>query len=520
MDVDSRSLEDGAVVEAEVCIVGGGAAGITLALELSGQSFRVALIESGGLDFDPETDALLEAINVGRSYPHLQASRLRYFGGSTNHWGGHCVPIRAVHFERRPWIPDSGWPISRDDLDPYYVRAHAILGLGEFDYDAKRLSAALGKRMFPFDPSKVETVISRYNPLRFGPYYHDVLQRADNLTTYLWGNLVRLDRHPSNSYVTQLAVRTLAGNAYTVRARYFVLALGGIENARMLLLSNAIEAAGLGNQHGLVGRYFMEHIRYWSGVILPANQAEVVDLYGAEHPYASDLALRGHLALPEQLLSELEIPSYRAEIKISKNVTGSDAVYSAGIIERELKTFRWPDHLATHLLNVLSGLDDLARYFVTSDAVLGYKLMNYVEQTPNPDSRIGLAQERDALGLNRATVDWRLTELDKIGIRKALKVIADEIGRSGFGRMRIDLSEHQDVILEGADGGAHHLGTTRMHDDPRHGVVDADCRMHDLANCFIAGSSTFPCGGYENPTLTIVAMAIRLGDHLKALMSS
>jgi choline dehydrogenase-like flavoprotein len=146
--------------------------------------------------------------------------------------------------------------------------------------------------------------------------------------------------------------------------------------------------------------------------------------------------------------------------------------------------------------------------------------MNYVEQTPNPDSRIGLAQERDALGLNRATVDWRLTELDKIGIRKALKVIADEIGRSGFGRMRIDLSEHQDVILEGADGGAHHLGTTRMHDDPRHGVVDADCRMHDLANCFIAGSSTFPCGGYENPTLTIVAMAIRLGDHLKALMSS
>jgi choline dehydrogenase-like flavoprotein len=522
MFIDSRTIEDGATVETEVCVVGAGAAGITLALQLADRPFRVALVESGGLEPDPATEDLARgALNVGHEYRLLPTSRLRYFGGSTGHWGGHCVPLRAQDMEHRPWIPHSGWPISRASLDPYYARAHAVIGLGTPEYDADRLFAAMGKRMLPFDPARVATVVSSYNARRFGLDYQDAIGRAGNLTAYLWGNLVGVHRHPSNPQVDRISVRTLAGNGYSVRARHYVLAMGGIENARMLLLSNDVEPAGLGNGHDLVGRYFMEHIYVRNSVILPADQTQILDLYGAEVPYEGDVAVRALIAMPERLERELEIPAFRAGLEINHAWRNFDAVQSASTLRRDLLRLRWPDDLDGHILRVLGGLGDVAGLAAGGEPPLGYWLRNYFEQTPNPDSRIGLASGRDALGLNRATVDWRLTELDRRGIRKAHEAIAAEVGRSGFGRMRVDMPEaEQGVILDGVNGGAHHMGTTRMHEDPRRGAVDADCRLHGLGNLFLAGSSVFPTGGYANPTLTIVAMTIRLADHLRAQMAA
>jgi hypothetical protein len=167
-------------------------------------------------------------------------------------------------------------------------------------------------------------------------------------------------------------------------------------------------------------------------------------------------------------------------------------------------------------MNILFGLDDIVGYYSGDKERYPtvYILENYVEQVPNPDSRVGLARRRDALGLNRATLRWQLSELDKIGIRTAHQVIAAEVGRTGFGRMRIEMPEEEEVLLAGAEGGPHHMGTTRMHDDPRRGVVDADCRIHGLKNAYIAGSSVFPTGGYINPTLTIVEV-----DHAMPLSS-
>jgi choline dehydrogenase-like flavoprotein len=518
--VDSRTLDDGAVVDAEVCIIGGGAAGITLALELADQPFRVVMIESGGFDFEEQTDDLRRAINTGHPYSNLPISRLRYFGGSTNHWGGHCAPMRALNFEHRPWIPYSGWPFPRQDLEPYYLRAHDIVRLGEFDYDPVRTAAAMDMSLFPFDPSRVETVMSRYNALQFGDQYRQALDTAKNLTTYLWGNVVNIDRHPINPFVSQVSVRTLTGKNFTVRGRYFILALGGIDNARMLLLSDDVEAAGLGNANDLVGRFFMEHIWYLSGTIVQSGPQIPLGFYRYEHPLG-DVGVRGHIALPEDLVRKLEIPEYRAELRIRRSASRStDAGYYYKKWLESLSNFKWPDDLGNQIMRVVTDLDDVAGHLVEGDFPFAYQLENYVEQVPNPDSRIDLAPERDALDLPRAAVHWQLSELDKTGIRKAQEVIASEVGRSGFGRMRIEMPEEEEIILKDARGGAHHMGTTRMHNDPRQGVVDSDCRIHGLGNFYVAGSSVFPTGGYINPTLTIVAMTIRLGDHIKLQMNA
>lgn len=519
MYADSRSVPKGTVFDTEICIVGAGAAGITLALELANMPFRVTVVESGGFDFDDRTHRLLKLINIGRPYPNLESSRLRYFGGTTNHWGGQCVPLGTMALERRSWIPNSGWPISRKHLDPFYMRAHKLLGIGEFDYDAKRLATIVDKEMFPFSPEKLQTVISRYNAVKFGSEFRDDLGRAGNITTYLRGNVVNVNRHEYNAHVKSVSVKTLSGAEFTVSARYFVLALGGIENARILLLSNDVENKGLGNQYDLVGRYFMEHIWYPSGLIIPTDQDRKFNLYNSELPTEQGYALRGHLTLSEHLQRRFEIPEFRSEIKITRSSKYSDAVASARSIRDNVAEYEWPTDLGKHLLNVVTGLEDIANHFIGEDDPIAYQLNNYVEQVPNPDSRIDLARERDELGLNRATIDWRLSALDKIGIRKSQEVIAAEVGQSGFGRMRIELVDDEDVLLDGAHGGNHHMGTTRMDANARRGVTNADCRAHGLHNLFIAGSSVFPTGGYANPTLTIVALAIRLADHLKSLMA-
>jgi choline dehydrogenase-like flavoprotein len=518
MYIDSRTVEDGTVVDSEICIIGGGAAGITLARELANSSFRVVLIESGGFEFDEETADLAQAVNTGREYSHLPSSRLRFFGGTTNHWGGHCAPMSPLNFETRSWIPNSGWPISREDLDPYYKRAHEIIGLGAYNYDAEAIASALGMGLFPFDSSRVKTVVSRYNALRFGYHYKSELGEAKNLTTYLWGNVTNINRHTTNRNITDVNVRTLSGKEFRVRGRYFVLALGGIENPRILLLSKNVEVTGLGNTNDLVGRFFMEHIWYSSGRILSTRTEELLRFYGEEHPFG-DIAVRGHIALPDELSRELNIPLFRAEILVRKpSIRNTDAAISAGYLRRRLKGLEWPEDLGNHLINVFLGLDDIFDHYIRSTGKFPpmYLIHNYVEQVPNQNSRITLLPEHDALGLHRPAVTWQLSELDKIGIKKAQEIIAKEVGRSGFGRMRLEMPEKEDILLEGADGGAHHMGTTRMHVNPHRGVVDENCRIHGLNNIYIAGSSVFPTAGYVNPTLTIVALAIRLADHLKA----
>jgi choline dehydrogenase-like flavoprotein len=270
MHIDARTLENGSVVEGDLCIVGAGAAGISMVMEWIGASQRVMLLEAGGFDYDPRMQELYRGDIVGLPYFPLQAARLHYFGGTTGHWAGFCSTFDPIDFEAREWVPHSGWPFKRAHLDPYYARAHRILELGPYEYDAAQWQRRDAKLVpFPLDPSVVWTKMWQFSaPTRMGTRYRDAVVGAKNVHLYTNAIVREIDPNEGASAVDGLSVRTLEGKTFRVRARHYVLAASTIQNARLLLASNSRVAAGLGNAHDLVGRFFMEHLEMPSGAFV------------------------------------------------------------------------------------------------------------------------------------------------------------------------------------------------------------------------------------------------------------
>ena len=239
MFIDGRKVDNGTVIETDLAIIGAGAAGITIARELAGSGISVALIESGGFDFDAATQDLYEGESVGVDYP-LTSSRLRYFGGSTNHWGGWCRPLEPIDFEKRDWVPYSGWPVTREELNPFYDRARDICQIKSGAFDDPAAWQAGGTPM-PLAGSEVETRFFLYSPpTRFGQVYRSAIKQAKNITCYLNSNVMEIVPAANGTQVAHLDVGTLSGVRFTIKPKSCVLACGGIENARMLLVSNSV----------------------------------------------------------------------------------------------------------------------------------------------------------------------------------------------------------------------------------------------------------------------------------------
>jgi choline dehydrogenase-like flavoprotein len=511
--LDARRERVGSFVETDLCIIGSGAAGITIAREFIGSSVRVCLLEAGGLSVDPEVVERSVIDNIGRDYPNKNwPARLRLFGGSTNHWGGKCIPLQPIDFEKLDWINYSGWPYDYGELEPYYRRAHAVLGLGAFDYDVAHLSQALGLERFPFDPSTIETVISRYNPVRFGLTFGDELDAAPNVRVITYAEVTRLNLQDGGDALSTASIATVAGNELQVNAKYFVLAAGGIENPRILLLSNHQRPAGLGNHSGFVGRLFQEHIWYPSGLIF-AGGRKPLRLYSEEIEYET-IAMGGDIAVAPQKVRDLRIPRFRAELRainswqLVRNLGGQPWMRNHG------------DLRIDDILTLLWRLDQAGARFLCDlpfDTNI-YVLGNILQQTPNWSSRIFLSDKNDPLGRPQPALDWRISSIDHEGIIKAQTLIAQEVGRTAFGRVRIEIDPHPRIPVEGCWGQFHHMGTTRMSDTASIGVTDGNAKVHNVRNLYVAGSSLFPTCGHANPTLTIVATSLRLADHLKSEM--
>jgi choline dehydrogenase-like flavoprotein len=504
--LDAGQIKSSTNIETYLCIVGAGAAGITIAREFANTNLSVCLLEAGGMSVDPAVDSLSNIENVGHRAGDVNAERLRYFGGTTNHWGGHCAPLEADDFERQDWIPYSGWPYRSDELHPYCVRANEVLRLGDFNYDPNKIGSTLGLETFPFDKTKVATTVSRYNPLRFGLTYGKELDRAKNIRVILYAEVSEvLLEHSIADNIDSVAVRSIAGNQFHVKAKYFVIASGAIENARLLLLSNGQRSAGIGNHSDLVGRFFQDHLWYRSGYIVPYSQNPKLRYYLAERSYG-DVRVRARIALPSAMVHMLRIPKFRAEIEaVSTAVRIKDAIKNKVAIDDVMALISDPVGTGT----LLRCRSDAAR--------TGYLLVNNVQQMPNPDSRVQLSTKKDHFGRPHPRLNWKLSKLDQQGVIKAQRLIAQEVGRCGFGRMRIEMKEESDDFLENCSSGPHHMGTTRMDDDPARGVTDGNAKVHHTNNLYIAGSSLFPTCGWPNPMLTIVATAIRLSDHLKKI---
>jgi choline dehydrogenase-like flavoprotein len=279
---------------------------------------------------------------------------------------------------------------------------------------------------------------------------------------------------------------------------------------------------GLGNQNDLVGRYFMENITYHSGLFLPSHSVKTWEgLYFKHKVLKEDIpvTIRGALTLSKETVLHENLLNFSATLEPSWS-SGSKGVESLKTLLRNIRNRQIPDNLVEHLRNMITDIDDVATtaYYklFKKEEPPEYEMLvlhNQTEQSPNPDSRVILSDDLDSLGKNRVKLNWQLSDIDRHSIRRAHEIIGEELGRAGLGRMKVQLSD-TDVLW----GGAHHIGTTRMHSDPRKGVVNENCQIHGISNLFIAGSSVFPTSGATNPTLTIVALALRLADHIKRSM--
>ena len=520
MHTDARTLETETVLEGDLCIVGAGAAGLSLALEWANSPLNVLLLEGGGFDLEPEMQDLYRGDIVGQPYYPLQAARLHYFGGTTGHWAGFCSTYDAIDFEKRAWVPHSGWPIRREELDPFYARAHRILDLGPYEYDARDW-VRRDRELAPLqlDPDAVWTKMWQFSPpTRLGTKYRDAIVNARNVHLYTHANVCEVEANDGLTAVQGLRIRTLDGKEYRARARHYVLACSTIQNARLLLASNRRATAGLGNASDLVGRYFMEHIEMPGGeLVLAKSHPAKMKMYAFDY---GQTKARGELALSARVQRENRI------------LNGTSSLEPGSPGEAVKSTFQF---LPPKMLEALMAWEKSGRKgpppFVSPEPPVAssapaptprfFHLATRQEQAPNPDSRVTLSTERDALGMPRAKLDWRLTELDKRSIRTYYKLLGQEIGRSGVGRVQLRdwlRSDDDRSWPSFISGGWHHMGTTRMHADPRQGVVDADCRVHGLGNLSVAGASVYPTAGAANPTLTLVALSLRLSDHLKSVL--
>ncbi len=529
--LDARELGQTAELAGNICIVGAGAAGITLATELAGDSRDVILLESGGLRPDEETQALYELESVGYPIRPDFMSRARYFGGSCNLWAGRSMKLSPADTAGRAWVEGSAWPITHNEIEARYPRAAEILGLPELRmFEPSMFRERLGeaeRALYGADDLAPTVSLWAPRPRRFGKAYRKRLSRADQVRAVLHANATRIELHPDGRSVTALEAATLDGRRFRVRANAFVLACGGIENARLLLASNDLQANGVGNAHDIVGRYFMDHPRAIHGRVRLGSGRALSWLGG--RPLAGGRAQLGigldeetrrregllnHYVTLEALHSAYTAHAYESFIQTMKVMLRRGHAGSRRDLGRARRTpipgliyLLTPKELLPHRLYRwwVRARDALRRDRGPTERTVVY----FCEQPPNPESRVRLRRERDALGVPLLTLDWRLGGEVTRSLLRLQEILGDRFRESGVGEL--SPGEGDPVYTDAS----HHMGTTRMSRDPKTGVVNPDCRVHAIANLYVAGSSVFPSAGHANPTLTIVALTLRLADHLK-----
>jgi len=546
MIVDADTIEMNACLWADVCVVGGGAAGIALALALSGQGLRIVLLESGRLRGHAPTQALYAGeVADERLHSPPDKYRTRRMGGSTAIWGGRCVPFDPFDFDARSQVPDSGWPLSLADLLPFYPQANALAEAGRFSYDAEQ---ALGPNAPPmirgFASALVTTSsLERFScPTDFGRRYARRLQLAGDLKVLLGANCTAVRLAAGALAVDEMEVRTLAGRQFRVAVRAAVIATGGLETARLLLASRDVAPAGIGNEHDVVGRYYMCHIAGNVGNLTFSGATRDVR-HGYEiTPEGVYCRRRLAVAGSEQQRRGLANAVARLHFPRITDPAHRNGVLSGLFLARRLISYEYGKRLndgtpttamlyARHLLNVLADPLDTSAFLahwvarrtlaqrkfpsvILRNRTNRFSLEVHGDQSPRADSRVTLTGKADALGMPQLRVDWRYSPQDIESIRRTLDLMAQEFERSGTGCLEYDPHTLEEDLLRFGAYGGHHIGTARMGSDPRKSVVDADCRVHSVGNLYVAGSAVFPTSSQANPTLTLIALSLRLGRHL------
>ncbi|MFT6412627.1 MAG: choline dehydrogenase-like flavoprotein [Paraglaciecola sp.] len=477
--------------EYDVCIIGAGPAGIICALELenANPALKICLLESGGLI----GSALNQELNAGENRSKILSdaedpsmSRARGLGGTTSIWGGYLSTLDEGTFKEKDWIPNSGWPITLADLQPFYdkVAKYFLIPPGfklsqwadENFYSVKFKGKALTEKLW------------KKMPLHFGAMQKSALEESKQIDLYLGTTCILLETDKSGAIIAAVCERSPAPCRFT--ASVHVVAMGGLENARFLLNQTKRNKILMPDTRRNVGRYFSTHPIFFFGALMLKGKILESKLYTGEKKQGATHI--GYLKVPDDV---------RADNR------WNDAYFEFG----------WPVPKKTS--NAWQPIQHL-----TKGEHQGYNILAILnEMTALPENHVGLTDTLDRYGQNQLYIDMSLDRQTLDSSYAQYQYFAEALGANGFGRVFIKEKTVKDIMdgqgKEKFWGGHHHLCTTRMTASSIDGVVDKNCRVHDCENLYIAGSSTFSTGGIANPTFTIGALASRLAGHINSLLS-
>ena len=513
----SSSVRGGDEFAPDLCIVGAGPAGITIAQELDRLGMSVLLIEAGGLEVDPTVQDQSRGESDGYPLHLLHHSRVRAFGGTLRHsrlWdeGWAARPLDPIDFEERARMTDVAWPFRLADLEPFYERAVKLCGIQPFDTASTAWYQDASSAARSLMGGELEPMVFQFPTVAFHDAWTE-LSASEDVHVLLHTRVTDIELDATGTRVRRVNAVRPDGSRLSVHPRIVVIATGGIENARLLLTSD--RGRGIGNTHGLVGRYFAERLSFFAGYVDLSDGTSVDDLDLFQRPGSADTG--GGLRVIDSVQRDEGFLNCALFLVPRPELVASPAVRSLAALRKAPD--RRPHVLAIprHLRNVVTGLPDLAGMvldrFKSRPRTLALRVQG--EQSPNPDSRVTLGRGRDDLGIPVARVTWAITELDRSSTRSAADVLDRTLRDHDLGSVRWTAQLGSTTLIE---GNHHHLGTTRMHEGADRGVVDPEGKVHGIENLYVVGSSVFPSHGASNPTLTIIALALSLADRLRWLL--
>ncbi|MBW4329918.1 GMC family oxidoreductase [Stakelama sp. CBK3Z-3] len=541
-------------LRADVTVIGAGAAGIVLALELAGAGLDVVLLEAGGTAFDSASQDFYRAHSVEpASHGTIDMFRRRVLGGSTSVWGGRCIPFDPIDFEDRPWIAHGRWPIGYADVADHYARALDYADAGPAHFAAGEALPGEPAPLAPGidSPDVVLDRIERFShPVHFGEYYRDRLQSSPRIRVLLNAPVVQILTDANGGQARGVRVRGDGERTFEIASPRVIVAAGGIETARLLLVSNEAKRCGLGNERDLVGRFYQCHFEGELGEIHFRDRVDQVRMdyqrspegvYCRRYIWLSPEAQRRHrlagLVLRPNHANIVD-PDHRHPVLSAMYLVKSRIVpeYARKLtsLEDQMRRDRGGTALSfwgAHMRNMVFGAPRLAAFtydfarrrtfarrklpsVVLRDPRNRYPLDVNAEQEPNPDSRIMLGDSLDAHGLPRVSVEWRTTEADHRRLVDGLRIVADAFNGSDTVAVKLTDRDYETALTRKIPVGGHHIGTARMADAPENGVCDANCEVFGTRGLYVAGAAAFSTSSFANPTLALLALSLRLSGHI------
>jgi choline dehydrogenase-like flavoprotein len=544
IDESSRATDD--VIETDICVIGAGPAGITFAREFIGLPIRVTLLESGRFEYDEK----IQKLGTGELDSHyfdsgaIARGRQRQFGGTTNLWCyttepgdarryARSVPPEAIDLAPRADQPSLCWPLSLEELHPFFRRAQCVWNDGPFDYDVSTWTNDLA-RPLKTSGDLLETHICQHGPADvFSLRYRDDLLSAANIDVYLGCTGLALESDDTAGRARSLRVAREDGKIFSVQAKVYVVAGGGVENAQLLLLSEMTRPGAVGNRHDNVGRYVTTHPEFRMGAIVPSRREVFDEIALYDIHWVGRHMVSGFLTIAEDVKRSEKLLNMSVALVPRGPGFGTEAHRALASLRGPIQRREMPTHISANIRSILSSPQDAADALlrmrgqyeefrggwsgpdVNRQQFQAIELWAAPEQTAERDNKFTLIDERDWLGRKQVKLDWRWSQSDRNDIERSVGFFSSQIEAAGLGSFR-RLVKFDGPARPRLTGLHHVMGGTRMHVDPRLGVVDENCLVHGLANVYVAGSSVFPTGlGYANPTLTLLTLTLRVADHVK-----